>query len=369
MFFPPSYTGVFSKQKVSFHNKSRVSLQYNIKVPRKFEEEVFFDPFTALLKPNQTSHVLCSMIPLKKKKYRVKIPIEFWGNDTQGEIEQSQVEIFGEGGDGSLSILPKRVDFGIVKANFQKTTKITIQNHSHVTFFVELDVRPLEENTKFDAQTKRMIKDVFNFDFTDGLITGHSKVEINITFNPTDICDLNFKLVCVAKENVPRGMIISNSKNLLSEKSSIEITAQGKFPVAKIVDIRNDSLSVSNLWENFKIEDVNHKLLSKLSGEEDGFKDFDDDEADANESEKQRRRKMDRFFWDFGYLQNKSKIEPRKIVVTIQNVGGTDLDWSFKFPNDNQVRAEPWADPGEQSEKAAIEKMILEKRIFEVRPR
>jgi hypothetical protein len=33
------------------------------------------------------------------------------------------------------------------------------------------------------------------------------------------------------------------------------------------------------------------------------------------------------------------------------------------------VRAEPWADPGELSENAGIEKMTLEKRIFEVRPR
>jgi hypothetical protein len=90
-----------------------------------------------------------------------------------------------------------------------------------------------------------MIKEVFSMDFQEGLITGHSKVEVNITFKPNDICDLNFKLVCIAKENVPRGMIISNSKVLLSEKSSIEITAQGKFPVAKIVDIRNDTLSVS----------------------------------------------------------------------------------------------------------------------------
>lgn len=33
------------------------------------------------------------------------------------------------------------------------------------------------------------------------------------------------------------------------------------------------------------------------------------------------------------------------------------------------MRAEPWADPGEQSEKGAIEKTILERKIFEVIPR
>jgi hypothetical protein len=87
VFFPPSYTGVFSKQKIAFHNRSRVTLQFNIKVPRKFEEEIFFDPFTALLKPNQTAHIISSMVPLKKKKYRIKIPVEYWGNETQGEVD------------------------------------------------------------------------------------------------------------------------------------------------------------------------------------------------------------------------------------------------------------------------------------------
>jgi len=39
IFFPPSYTGVFTKQKIQFHNKSRVPLMYKINIPEKFADE------------------------------------------------------------------------------------------------------------------------------------------------------------------------------------------------------------------------------------------------------------------------------------------------------------------------------------------
>jgi len=39
IFFPPSYTGVFTKQKIQFHNKSRVPLMNKINIPEKFADE------------------------------------------------------------------------------------------------------------------------------------------------------------------------------------------------------------------------------------------------------------------------------------------------------------------------------------------
>jgi len=89
------------------------------------------------------------MIPFKKKKYRIKVPIDVYtsdnpinppvGKDENGLDQQlnaltftnknpqltQMVEVFGEGGDGSLVLEPKKIDFGIVKVNFNKMlTKI-----------------------------------------------------------------------------------------------------------------------------------------------------------------------------------------------------------------------------------------------------
>lgn len=54
-------------------------------------------------------------------------------------------EIFGAGGDGSLSIEPEKMDFDIVKVNFNKKKYATLHNYSNCTFYIELKLR---RNTK-----------------------------------------------------------------------------------------------------------------------------------------------------------------------------------------------------------------------------
>ena len=80
-------------------------------------------------------------------------------------------------------------------------------------------------------------------------------------------------------------------------------------------------------------------------------------------------KNLQTFNWNFGCLPLQTIIKPRVIIITIQNVGGTDLDWNFKMPSDSQIDVEPWADTGEPTEEEAFEKAMLEKRIFEIRPK
>ena len=333
VFFPPSFLGVHSRQLVAFHNRSRVPLSYFVKTPMKSMSEVIFTPQKAVLMPNQTDFVSCSLMPLKKKKYHVKVPVEVTGETGVSEPEVQQLEIYGEGGDGSLVMKPELVDFGIIKVNFLKMHKITIYNHSHVTFFLNMEIKPLDDNIKLDEATKRILANSFNLDFTEGLITGHSRIEVTITFKPTEICELRVKLVCVAKEKPPLGVIVPEIGSGIVEKCSTELRANGRFPILKIIDVRNEDLSVSRLWNSFNLDKINKDLVEKAAGKNDN-KDFEDLASSID-----RNDVIDKNYyeWNFGYLQNKPIIEPRKIVLTIQNVGGTDLDWKFKFPNDNQV--------------------------------
>ena len=78
---------------------------------------------------------------------------------------------------------------------------------------------------------------------------------------------------------------------------------------------------------------------------------------------------MKKFTWDFGKLPIKNGTKPRRITLTLENVGGVRSDWCFKMPNDSENETEPWADPGEPSREQAFEKHILEKNIFTIEPR
>ena len=166
IYFPPSYTGVFSSQKIYIKNLSRIPIEYSIQVPEKYREEAYLVPRTGLLKPNEKTNLNCSFIPFKKKKYNIQIPMQIFdiinpeqelaGYYLPGSggvnsesicpvkeriIENYKYEIIGAGGDGSLQITPEIIDFGIVNVNFNKKVYFTIQNVSDCTFFVELNFK------------------------------------------------------------------------------------------------------------------------------------------------------------------------------------------------------------------------------------
>ncbi len=44
----------------------------------------------------------------------------------------------------------------------------------------------------------------------------------------------------------------------------MRVLAEGNYPLLEIIDIRNDTLSVAALWENFQISKINNELNCKL---------------------------------------------------------------------------------------------------------
>lgn len=48
----------------------------------------------------------------------------------------------------------------------------------------------------------------------------------------------------------------------------MRVRAEGNYPLMEIIDIRNDTLSVAALWENFQISKINNELNCKLDSSE-----------------------------------------------------------------------------------------------------
>lgn len=122
------------------------------------------------------------------------------------------------------------------------------------------------------------------------------------------------------------------------------IKASGNYPQLEIIDIRNDTLSVASLWENFQISQINEALKTNLSAEEKLFLSIEN--LTFGEA-KNLQNKLKNCEWNLGYVSAKSKDKPRKVIITVRNYGGTSLDYAFKFPSDNKIEEELWADSGE----------------------
>lgn len=193
-----------------------------------------------------------------------------------------------------------------------------------------------------------------------------SKKRVKITFKPSLRFNYNIKLSCNAREKPVQNLADTIKNNsYLSQKYSINIVAKGDYPLLRFTDIRNDQLSVSNLWEKFQLTVLNKELLTELSKEE---VDYTNSER-TNQSVQEFQKNLKAFNWDFGCVPIKYSHKPRNVTLTVKNVGGVDAEWAFKLPNDSEIELEPWADPGEPTPEQAFEQHILDNEIFSIEPK
>jgi len=89
---------------------------------------------------------------------------------------------------------------------------------------------------------------------------------VNITFTPADIHEFDVVLDCIATEKIP--VDIPSDKKIQEKKCSLDIKAEGSYPKLKIIDVRNDSISVSTLWESFSVNHINMELTNNLNEDE-----------------------------------------------------------------------------------------------------
>ncbi|KAL4441714.1 hypothetical protein ABPG74_008711 [Tetrahymena malaccensis] len=339
---------------------------------------------------------------------------------------EKQLEVVARGADGSIAIKPEFIDYGIVKVNFQQRMTAQIRNDSNCTFYIELKLVNDDEQEELEiqqsqTQLSQLISDQdieirrrknkkkkehhqvnqdeeedeeqiktgevvinhsakknkqvydeetihqnFKLDFTEGIISANSKIDIGIVFCPNQVNFFNMKLEVIATEYNPKASIVRSQKRQFIQKTYLKIKANGNYPLLKIIDVRNDAISVASLWENFQINKINQELATDLNEDEINFLRIE--QLNIEQAQK-LQRKLKNYTWNFGYLPNNKNVKPRKIVVTIQNIGGTELDFNFKLPSDSQIDLEPWADPGELQGDEAYEKAIIDRKIFQIIPK
>lgn len=105
---------------------------------------------------------------------------------------------------------------------------------------------------------------------------------------------------------------------------------------------------------------MNKELVQPLSTAEYNFNNSDK----SNATNEELMEGLKKFVWDFGKVPIKNGSKPRRITLTLKNIGGVPAEWRFKMPNDSEIKMEKWADPGKPSEEQAFEAHILSKKIF-----
>jgi hypothetical protein len=242
--------GVQAKQKFKVKNDSRIAVEYEWRVPEKYENEVSFDPNRALLQPNETIEVCANFTPLKKKEYQISVPlfarnlfeqkrnqIGFHNPGSASLIEMQtesitslnsyktatkSIMIIGAGSDGSIKISPEKLDFGTITVGFSKTLSVVITNSSNCNLYVELKMAQAnEESSQNKSLVQQILSECFRFDNHQGIVNAKSKKKVNITFKPNQRFEFDTNLVCIARDKMAQDLFNSIKAQGLEAASKI----------------------------------------------------------------------------------------------------------------------------------------------------
>jgi hypothetical protein len=78
---------------------------------------------------------------------------------------------------------------------------------------------------------------------------------------------------------------------------------------------------------------MNKELVNPLSTAEYNFNNSDK----SNATNEELMEGLKKFTWDFGKVPIRNGSKPRKIMLTLKNIGGVHAEWRFKMPNDSQI--------------------------------
>ena len=91
-------------------------------------------------------------------------------------------------------------------------------------------------------------------------------------------------MVCVARERMDKEVQVKMQKSHQGgkgyqeqalEKAFISVSAKGDYPLLRFEDVRNDQVSIANLWERFNMTKMNKELLHPLNESEKIFNNSD----------------------------------------------------------------------------------------------
>ena len=150
------------------------------------------------------------------------------------------------------------------------------------------------------------------------------------------------KFLCVAKDKpdnqIDKGLKDTSKtgikNSLLVQETYCELLANGDFPLIKLMDLRNEQISSSVLCDNFNFGKLNDELLSPLNEEE---LEFNNAEKTSTSMAKIMKN-LKKFEWNFGKIpQNLKLLTPRRVIITLKNVGGVNSQFAFHMPNESEV--------------------------------
>lgn len=421
--FKPTCVESVSRRSFKARNSSRISVNFEWKIPEQYASFVSIEPSHGSLAPNSELSMSCSFSPVAAKNFVLHIPCYFShaishdNEHVNHEKRKASLTLIGKGDNALLTSEPQMVDFGAVLVNSIMEKEIVLFNPSECDVFYtlevyrvqniekELDDTPDYQFDNIDAITKDTVAARQAGLGEDASLTIRSTAEIEILLpnnmreSDIDIIQSSDTLparshhclkvrVCMREQTEHRFRIYYRKKAQSSQETSAasqwlqqpskdsrvfisEVTVIGVHPVVRVTDVHSDRQGKALLWKHLTLDMFNTMLESvnpndpEMSGAAFVIPDVEETFADPHKAVPIKETPS----LDFNFGAAAIGERPAVIEMSLLNPGVVPVEWVFYFPNDLEVEVENWADPGDYTEDQLHTNLILFHSLFTISPK
>ncbi|KAI8923507.1 hypothetical protein BC831DRAFT_417141 [Entophlyctis helioformis] len=377
--FKPTCIGAVAVRHFTIRNTSRISVNFEWRIPRQYASVVSIEPLCDILAPNSVSVLTCTFAPNNTSNFILKIPCYYshellYENETVARRRASFV-VMGRGMLGNVIAKPSIVEFETILVNTAMEREIVLFNPSECDVFYTLEIYrknpednqlfPLPNNIKeseleitqlvkaLPARSNQTLK-------IKACVRNQSRYEFSVFYR------IDAHAIAAAE-----GVVVPSSLRTFADVPRyhlFDVTATGVHPMVKATDIQCQGFSKTVLWQLFSLDKFN-EILAEAKADPFAYADqaLDDDTFPIESPQVHMSTSEAELLFDFGATSVGCK--PTVFNLKLFNAGVVPVDWVFHFPNDLEVEIEHWADPGDYTEEQLHHNLILDNNIFCVTPK
>ncbi|XP_043988384.1 cilia- and flagella-associated protein 65 isoform X1 [Gambusia affinis] len=348
--FSATAVGSKSQQTHSIKNLSSVPIKFQWIISERDQNLIFVEPDAGKLHSNESLVQTWTFSPLTEKTYTFKPTLSFQSDDFNKS--QLSFRVNGTGAAGTIEAGKELLDMGENLVGSCRSFHIPMVNNCSCPISFRLSVQ-LEE-TPPDSEDNSALQ----LDLETGTIASHSTVLLGST--------LRLGAQGWYRWTISYQITDANGFGMCPPEKLCEVRTKGVFPSLQVVDAYSSGsvarLCKQYLWKLFSLDSFNEHLLSTPCTAEITFKAPTKDSLNSVSS-------FPQVILDFNFGAAPLHSEPSDFMLMFWNPGSISVNWTFLFPEDQEMQLENWAVTGQFSNKELQEMKVQDNQLFRVTPR
>jgi len=314
IYIKPVSCGQKTNRMFKVQNTSRVPLQFEFKVPKRFQTVLSVTPSSGQVMPLQSQEVHWTFAPTSVSRYDMNVVLFARSiSDSPIALERRfEVNLISQSTEKCLRMEQTEVSMGTVLPNTSSQNHFSLANDSDGDVPFEFHVAAGD------------VPEFLKLSITSGVIPARSALKVDLLFEPTVCGNYEFTVTC-------------------NESMKILILGTATNPTIAIEDARCSEIATSSIWNQFEIESFNQIL---------------------NTTETMAQDLVEMRFTP-GFLESPQQV----ISLQFKNPGDLPVEFRFKFPNESDIEIEDWADESEPSKEEMQVASLINDNIVDIQPR